>query len=220
MVSKGSLVAIAMLCFFLCLTSSLAAYSVSGSGPAPAPAPASAPTQTASSSTVESSGSEDDASVAQIDDGRCGPNHGGKKCTGKECCSKSGWCGGEKGTNSNWCVNINKGWWSGAYDGEEEAPAVVISDSGGYNIHKDKFLPTAEGTDVDWWTGEIRPSFGKKVTKVRFCKNKCDELDACKGFTYKHHLLESQRKCWLKTDKVQTTTLTDSDTYDTYIKDE
>jgi len=150
--------------------------------------------------------------------GRCGPNHGDKKCSGKQCCSKSGWCGGEKGKNSNWCVNVNKGWWSGKYDGEAETPARVISDSGGYEIHKDKFLPTAKDTDIEWLTGKVRPAPARKVTKVRFCKKRCDELDLCKGFTYKHAILPSQRRCWLKTKKVQMATLTDSDKYDTYMK--
>ena len=43
MASKGPLVAIAMLCFFLCLTSSVGAYAMSGSGSGPGPGPAPAP---------------------------------------------------------------------------------------------------------------------------------------------------------------------------------
>jgi len=43
MVSKGPLLMVVMLCFFLCLTSSVGAYAMSGSGPGPAPAPAPAP---------------------------------------------------------------------------------------------------------------------------------------------------------------------------------
>ena len=37
-------------------------------------------------------------------DQRCGPNHGGKKCPGKECCSSSGYCGGHDGNKSDWCT--------------------------------------------------------------------------------------------------------------------
>ena len=201
----------------------------------PAPAPAPAPGTDADFTSTASASSpapapDDDESVDKAeddtveddtveDDGRCGPNHGDKKCTGKQCCSKSGWCGGEKGTNSNWCININKGWWNGKYDGEEKAPDLVISTPGGYNLHKKKYLPTADGTDVDWSTGEVRPTFGKKVTKVSKCKRRCDDLDACKGFTYKPAIVPNKRKCWLKTDMVQTATLTDSDKYDTYVKE-
>ena len=39
MVSKGPLLMVVMLCFFLCLTSSVGAYAMSGSGSGPAPAP-------------------------------------------------------------------------------------------------------------------------------------------------------------------------------------
>jgi len=192
--------------------------------PAPAPAPAPGTDATASArSPAPAPGDDESVDKAEDDtvedDGRCGPNHGDKKCTGKQCCSESGWCGGEKGTNSNWCININKGWWNGKYDGEEKAPDLVISTSGGYNLHKKKYLPTADGTDVDWSTGQVRPTFGKKVTKVSECKLRCDDLDACKGFTYKPAIVPNKRKCWLKTDMVQTATLTDSDKYDTYVKE-
>jgi len=205
------------------------AYSVwSNQSPAPAPVPAPAPAPASVSSseseTVDRTGPSPSTSASEsetetVEEGRCGPNHGDKKCTGTQCCSKTGWCGGEKGVNSNWCVNINKGWWSGKYDGEAEAPALVISDSGGYNIHKGKYLPTARGTDVDWATGQVRPTFGRAVTGVRFCKTRCDELDACKGFTYKPAVIPKQRRCWLKTDMVQTATLSDSKKYDTYMKE-
>jgi len=192
--------------------------------PAPAPAPAPGTDATASArSPAPAPGDDESVDKAEDDtvedDGRCGPNHGDKKCTGKQCCSESGWCGGEKGTNSNWCININKGWWNGKYDGEEKAPDRVISTSGGYNLHKKKYLPTADGTDVDWSTGQVRPTFGMKVTKVSKCKLRCDDLDACKGFTYKPAIVPNKRKCWLKTDMVQTATLTDSDKYDTYVKE-
>ena len=215
----------------------LAWKTLSAPSPAPAPAPAPSLSEPAGDDDDGDSPADDEASTStppakkddeaststpaakKDDSGRCGPNHGNKKCSGKQCCSKSGWCGGEKGVNSNWCVNVNKGWWSGKYDGESETPTRVISDSGGYEIHKDKYLPTAEGTDIEWSTGLVRPAPPHKTTKVRFCKKRCDELDLCKGFTYKHHVISSQRRCWLKTNKVQTAKLTDSDKYDTYMKE-
>lgn len=216
---KGGLIIIVIL--FLCVVMSIALLVVGGVGasfafsasPAPAPAPApAAPTKASASPPTETE-------TKVSDDGRCGPNNGDKKCSGKQCCSKSGWCGGEKGVNSAWCVNIDKGWWNGRYDGEEKAPdAAPVEVEGGYVKHKGKFLPTANDTDVDWNTGNVRPTSGKRVKKASNCIAKCDALEKCKGFTYKPSLFERNRRCWLKTDKVQTETLTDWHEYDTYIK--
>jgi len=193
---------------------------MSSGGPAPAPAPAQASAEAPAEAPAPDSDTEE-SSANVSDDGRCGPNNGGKKCTGKQCCSKSGWCGGEKGVNSNWCVNIDRGWWNGKYDGEEKAPdAKPIQARGGYTLYKGKFLPTAKGTDVNWKTGEVMPvpvPMPKKVDGLKNCRFTCDGLDACKGFTYMP--AHRHRRCWFKTDLVQTTTLTDSDKYDTYIKE-
>ena len=49
--------------------------------------------------------------------GRCGPIHGNTRCPGKACCSQWGWCGGEKGTKSDWCSQTSMGHWGGEYDG-------------------------------------------------------------------------------------------------------
>ena len=49
--------------------------------------------------------------------GRCGPSWGDKACTGKACCSTSGWCGGSTGGNDDWCGRL-KGF-NGEYNGEK-----------------------------------------------------------------------------------------------------
>jgi len=226
MAKEGIIIAFVL---FMCVVMSIlslaigvvgASHSFSASpSPSPTPSEAQAPSPSTSPDSNTKSKTETVTEPKKNNDGRCGPNHGNKKCTGKQCCSKSGWCGGEKGVNSNWCVNIRTGWWSGKYDGEEKAPdAEPIEVKGGYMKHKRKFLPSANGTDVHWKTGSVRPSPARKVKKASDCIAKCDKYEKCKGFTYKHAILEYNRRCWLKTDKVKTETLTDSEIYDTYIK--
>ena len=55
--------------------------------------------------------------------GRCGPHHGGTRCHGAACCSRSSWCGGRKGKRSAWCVRGKGGAWGGRFDGP--APPVA-----------------------------------------------------------------------------------------------
>lgn len=50
-------------------------------------------------------------------DGRCGIGYNNTICPGKQCCSTSGWCGGEQGVPSDWCADKNKGVTNGKYDG-------------------------------------------------------------------------------------------------------
>ena len=50
--------------------------------------------------------------------GRCGPQFNNTICPHKRCCSRSSWCGGAQGTNSDWCsYSGNKGRDNGRYDG-------------------------------------------------------------------------------------------------------
>jgi hypothetical protein len=49
--------------------------------------------------------------------GRCGPDHLQTNCPGpNQCCSRSGWCGGVKGSTSQYCENAGRGSWNGQYD--------------------------------------------------------------------------------------------------------
>jgi hypothetical protein len=50
-------------------------------------------------------------------DGRCGPQHGNKACTGTSCCSVFGWCAGTKGQKDDWCWTYNAD--GGRYDGQK-----------------------------------------------------------------------------------------------------
>ena len=70
----------------------------------PAPAPASVTTPSVPSRPISTNG-------------RCGPKFGKTRCGGKACCSQWGWCGGEKGKRSAWCVKTTSGHWNGEYDG-------------------------------------------------------------------------------------------------------
>ena len=51
--------------------------------------------------------------------GRCGPKFENTRCTGKTCCSLSGWCAGTQGTYSAWCYKNGKGRLNGVYDGRD-----------------------------------------------------------------------------------------------------
>ena len=48
---------------------------------------------------------------------RCGPEHGNIGCSGKKCCSKMGYCGGENGKIDDWCYTYKA--FNGKYDGEK-----------------------------------------------------------------------------------------------------
>ena len=51
-------------------------------------------------------------------DGRCGVDFENKRCPGTQCCSKYGWCGGERGKPSDWCATNNRGVSDGKFDGK------------------------------------------------------------------------------------------------------
>jgi len=42
-------------------------------------------------------------------DGKCGPENGNTTCPGSQCCSRFGWCGGNLGGYSDWCINTTSG---------------------------------------------------------------------------------------------------------------
>jgi hypothetical protein len=71
-----------------------------------------------------SSVEEEDERHPLTDNGRCGPGSDGRgqRCKGKACCSQWNWCGGERGTSSDWCHGSDDvtgpiGHWGGEYDG-------------------------------------------------------------------------------------------------------
>lgn len=57
--------------------------------------------------------------------GRCGPDYG--RCPGDQCCSLSGWCGGEKGISGAYCNYAGHGAGMGcmmAYNSPPPTPLV------------------------------------------------------------------------------------------------
>jgi hypothetical protein len=68
----------------------------------------------ATSYTVEVSDCVTPIEVSQ--NNMCGPDYG-TRCPGNQCCSQTGWCGGEKGKFSTYCRHADHGHWNGEYDG-------------------------------------------------------------------------------------------------------
>lgn len=63
------------------------------------------------------------AGIPIVNDGRCGPSYG-HACSGSQCCSPSGTCGGVVGTISSYCITGGEGVTGGLYDGQHLTPSV------------------------------------------------------------------------------------------------
>ena len=80
-------------------------------------APTSQTTPVAASTSVSTPASTNWAGNKFSTNGRCGPNFGNTACSGTQCCSIVGWCGGVKGGTDPWCGRLHG--FEGKFDGQK-----------------------------------------------------------------------------------------------------
>lgn len=100
-------------------------------------------------------------------DGRCGYGYG--RCPGTQCCSQSNWCGGERGTYSDWCSR------SDMKNGSYSTFIGANSSYDGNDLQNMKVDVTSDFISTD---GTCGPNYNNKICPYSQC---CSYEGKCGG---------------------------------------